>query len=496
MRRYLLTSALFALAANACDAGGKGPVRDDAAGAAHNSQASPDAGELPAHPATPQTTDQDSGLASPGEVTGAVPGDTKAGPAPDQTDAGALLPTEHVTYYRHAKPILDAKCVRCHVAGTVAPFSLDTYEQAKTFAQPSIGAINAGKMPPWKFDPACNDYVGDFSLSVAEKQLLNAWVDGGTLEGDPKDQGPKLDIGESGLSRVDLTLQLPEPYAPAQHPDEYRCFPVPWPKDKTAFMTGFHAVPGNPKIVHHVEVYHVPKAEAAKVQQLDDADSGPGYTCFGGPGAGTGTIGGWAPGGPGYDYPDGIGIQIEPGAVIVVQVHYNTFDTMPAPDQTKVELKVDDTAIKGGYNFWTNAFWSIARQMPIPAGDSDKKYTWTADPTTQLTAGQPLMLYQLALHMHNIGRTGYMKIKAKASGETCLLKISDWDFHWQSGVRLQKPILINPGDTIEMQCGFDNSAAHQALGPDGKPTPPKDMNWGENTSDEMCLGILLWGPKR
>lgn len=404
-------------------------------------------------------------------------------------------PSAGVTYYQHAKPIFDAKCVRCHVEGTVAPFSLDSYERAQTFASVSVSAVNAGKMPPWKFSAGCNDYIGDFSLSNVEKQTLNDWLAGGTLEGDPSKPAPKLDIGDTGLSRVDVTLQLPEPYAPSQHPDEYRCFPVPWPKTAPSFMTGFRAVPGNPKIVHHVEVYHVSAAEASKVQQLDDADPGPGYTCFGGPGAGTGTIGGWAPGSPGYDYPDGVGIEIDPGAVIVVQVHYNTYDKAPQPDQTKVELKVDEQAIKGGYNFWTNPIWSAFKGMPIAAGDPDAKFTFIADPTV-LSGNRPMLLYTSALHMHNIGRTGYMKLKRKDGGEQCLMQISDWDFHWQGGVRLRTPVLVSPGDTIEMQCGFDNSQAHQAIGPDGKQNTPKAMNWGENTSDEMCLGVLLWGPAR
>lgn len=27
----------------------------------------------------------------------------------------------------------------------------------------------------------------------------------------------------------------------------------------------------------------------------------------------------------------------------------------------------------------------------------------------------------------------------------------------------------------------------------GKQQMPRDVNWGERTTDEMCLGVLLWG---
>lgn len=53
-----------------------------------------------------------------------------------------------VQYYRDAKPILDSKCVTCHVAGGIAPFALDTFESTK----PVLGLIKdnvvSKKMPP------------------------------------------------------------------------------------------------------------------------------------------------------------------------------------------------------------------------------------------------------------------------------------------------------------------------------------------------------------
>jgi hypothetical protein len=59
-------------------------------------------------------------------------------------------------------------------------------------------------------------------------------------------------------------------------------------------------------------------------------------------------------------------------------------------------------------------------------------------------------------------------------------------------VRLKQPLLVQPGDVIEMQCRYDNSAANQPSY-QGKQQMPRDVNWGENSTDEMCLGILLWG---
>lgn len=457
---------------------------------AHDAGAKPhDAASAPTHtPTATPTPDEDAASSEmPVEPPVEAPGEPLADPPFEMPAAG-------VTYYQHAKPVIDAKCVRCHVEGTVAPFALNSYELSKKWMKHAMPYIQANTMPPWKFDKGCNEYQGDYSVTDSEKQMLSAWLEGGLLEGDRKSEAPALDIGDKGLSRVDVTLQLPEPYLPTEHPDHYRCFPVKWDEPERSFMTGFRAVPGNPKIVHHVEVYHVTARDAATIQRLDDEDPGPGYTCFGGPGAGDGTIGGWAPGSPGYDYPDGIGIAIDPGAVIVVQVHYNSPEGTTEPDRTKVELKVDKDVTPGGYDFWTNVGWSAFRQMSIKAGNPAANFTWPGDPTT-LAGGKPILVYTAALHMHNLGHTGYMKVKHQDGSEECLLQISDWDFHWQGGVRLKKPIAVNVGDQVEVSCTFDNSQANQPVGADGTQQAPRDVNWGENTSDEMCLGILLWGPQ-
>ncbi len=432
---------------------------------------------------------------------------TSSGGSPQpQGDAGSLseppLPpiSGKVSYYQDVKPFMDAKCVRCHKAGTVAPFSLDTYELAKQYGAAAKGAVMSGSMPPWNFKDGCNEYKANFSLTPMEKATLYAWVDQGMTAGDAAKPGAKIDIDEVGLSRVDVSLQIPEPYTSKQQPDEYRCFPVLWPSKYTTdvFMTGYRAVPSNPRVVHHVEVYYIPRAQVQSVMTKDAADPGPGYTCFGGPGAGNGTVGGWAPGSPGYDYPANVGIKIQPGSAMVIQVHYNTQTAgQSEPDQSKVEFKVDENVVEGGYDFWMNFQWTTGG-MNIPAGKADVAFDWTADPTTLNGgsgfggSGKPMIIYTAGIHMHNLGTTGFMYLRRKDGSRQCIVEISDWDFHWQGGVRLKKPLLVNPGDVIEMQCRFDNSQANQPVY-QGKQQAPRNVNWGENTTDEMCLGILLWG---
>ena len=50
---------------------------------------------------------------------------------------------------------------------------------------------------------------------------------------------------------------IAEPYHPSITPDDYRCFPMAWPKDEVTYLQGFNALPGNSTLVHHIAVYTI-----------------------------------------------------------------------------------------------------------------------------------------------------------------------------------------------------------------------------------------------
>src|SRR5688572_20421093 len=213
-----------------------------------------------------------------------------------------------ITYYKDVKPIVDAKCTMCHVDQGIAPFSLVQYTDFESLEAMIREAVTTRIMPPWLAADGCNDYLGDRSLSDAQIATIRDWIDQGAPAGNPADEGAPLQVEQVALSRVDMTLEMPIEYTPQREPDDYRCFLLDWPETAETFVTGFRAVPGDPAVVHHVIAFYIPPDQAATYEQLDADEAGPGYTCFGGPGAGnqsTGWLGSWAPGSMGTDYPAG-----------------------------------------------------------------------------------------------------------------------------------------------------------------------------------------------
>jgi hypothetical protein len=411
----------------------------------------------------------------------------------DVAGADAGFVPEGVTYYQDVKPILDGKCARCHTEGGIAPFALLDYSDAKAHAGVSMLAINDGIMPPWKAEEGCNDYAGDFSLTDSEIAIFNAWVEADTPEGDPANEGDPIAVEDLRLSRVDVALDMPEPYAPVQTPDDYRCFVIEWPAEysTTQYISGFKAVPGNDSIVHHVIAFLATPDQASDYYALDAGEDGPGYTCFGGPrGPSQEWIGGWAPGGQGFDMPPNTGMKIEPGSLIILQVHYNTLFDDPIADVTGVELKLDSAVDKEVWTQpWANPQW-LSGGMNIPANDDDVMHSFQFD-LTWASDGKPVLIHSAGLHLHNLGTSGLAKInRGTGGGEDCLVQIDDWDFKWQDGYSLKSPVRFDAGDQLYLECHWDNSVQNQVI-VDGQPLPPQDVNWGDGSTDEMCLGVFL-----
>jgi hypothetical protein len=380
------------------------------------------------------------------------------------------------TYYADAKPILDAKCGKCHVEGGIAPFALTTYADANEHKAAIKSAVEARTMPPWPPASDCNTYLNDRSLDDDQIATLGAWVDAGGQEGDASNPAPPLDVGDArALSRVDLEIGMDAAYTMTTTPDEYRCFVLDWPETERVFVTGLGVKPGNAAVVHHVIAFIEPPEQLDEVQALDDADPGPGYQCFGGPGNRADWLGAWVPGSTGYDYPDGTGIAVEPGSKIVMQVHYNSATAGAEPDQTRVELKLDPSVDKEAHiQPWANPQW-LTGGMDIPAATKGVSYDFALDATKVVSNDQPFVIYTAMLHMHQLGRSARLSVDRAAGGEQCLLDIPSWNFHWQGSYPLAETVTFQPGDKMHLECTWDNDTM-------------TDVAWGEGTTDEMCLG--------
>ena len=273
----------------------------------------------------------------------------------------------------------------------------------------------------------------------------------------------------------DLTIQIPAYTSNAAMGDVYRCFVLPTGLTADKFVTAFEAIPGNRAIVHHVLIY----ADTTGVSTtLDAQDPGPGYTSFGGIGTDDAILlGGWVPGSTPTQLPSGFGEKLPKNAKIVMQIHYPA-GTSGMKDSTELHLFFSSSSsIRSVYvtpvlNHYTN----ISPALVIPANTVKSFVESQPIPLTFSMLG-------VAPHMHLLGQNIDVFGVGPAGDTQKYISIPKWDFHWQDFYQFRQIKKVLPGTTLYARATYDNTAAN----PYNPNNPPKTVQVGEATTDEMML---------
>ena len=116
------------------------------------------------------------------------------------------------TFAKDVAPIVYNKCATCHRPGEVAPMSLMSYEDVRPWAKAMKAKVVAREMPPWGADPAQSLKMrNDTSLSQAQIDTIEAWVDAGAPKGNDADMppAPTFASGWTLGREPDYVLEMP-----------------------------------------------------------------------------------------------------------------------------------------------------------------------------------------------------------------------------------------------------------------------------------------------
>jgi hypothetical protein len=402
-----------------------------------------------------------------------------------------------VTYYQDVAPILEARCVTCHVAGGIGPFALDTPAAAVQQALAMKVVTGSGAMPPWPPGPLSPKMLHDRSLSDAQIGVFAAWADEGAPLGDAAHPAPPgipevVDIGVPDFS-VDMGVD----YVPdTALTDDYRCFLLDLRRQDERMITGYRITPGNGRTVHHVITSLFAASDRAALEALDaESPERAGWPCVGGPvptdstAKADGSLGAWVPGVSSVLMPAGTGTALHAGALAVMQVHYNLLAGHD-PDRTRIDVKLAPVGTESSLQPLAT-LRLVRRQLDLPANQAGivEENTLAANVWTlgKFYPDGEAQLLAVAGHMHLLG-THVTIERTNASGTATLLDIPDWDFHWQGSYQLATPIPIRADDRLTIRCVYDNTAERRAA--EGYVGPITDVHWGEGTQDEMCIGYV------
>jgi hypothetical protein len=152
------------------------------------------------------------------------------------------------TYSADIAPIIQDVCMRCHVEGGLGPFTLTSYDEVRRYASRIRKSVLERSMPPWHLDPTIGiqAYNNDISLSREQVDMVLAWVDAGTPEGDPADLPPLPEERwtwgeswelESELGPPDVLVNSGPIPIPAAGQDVWPDVVLPWePLEETRYL--------------------------------------------------------------------------------------------------------------------------------------------------------------------------------------------------------------------------------------------------------------------
>jgi len=423
------------------------------------------------------------------------------------------------TFHKDVESILQKNCQDCHRPGQVAPFSLMGFDQARKRGSDIAHVTGERLMPPW---PASTTFGGPFRdqrvLNQADLATLRAWVEAGCPEGDAKDAPPAREFAADWpLGTPDLVLTMPEPYElGAEGDDEFRVFVLKTDLPVDRWIRAVDFKPGNRKVVHHILAG---VDSSGKARELDAKDPKLGYSAVGGFGDGVPVrnfLPIWTPGSRPRHAPEGTGYVMPSKADLLIQMHYHK-SGKPEADSTQVGLYLSEKPlpkqVQTGFIFpeispeqgmklqakFRSAMATGKRPtldetfedvLVIPAGEAN--YAIKGSSRAGQMMGRPIsrdiLLTSVMPHMHWLGRdfTFEAVLPDEKGTRLPLIRIDRWDFNWQGTYAFAEPIRLPKGTYFETQAHFDNSDANPA----NPSHPPKNVTWGEQTTNEMCIGIF------
>jgi len=435
------------------------------------------------------------------------------------------------TWYADIAPLVSEHCLGCHTDGGIAPFSLESYALAKMWSGSFDGVLPSRTMPPFLAANTadCKPRFGfkdDLRLSDEQIDLFKRWNEAGNPEGDPKTAAPLPNPPERELTDAEVSTKIPATITVSGPGDKFVCFSLTpdlsalAATGAAAALLGDHVLinaaqvhPGNDSIVHHVLVFTDEAGQSAALA----GDKGY-YDCFGGPGLDDPSlVMAWAPGATPLIAPEGVAMVVPTKGRLVMQVHYHPAATEQTDSGTSLQLRGYGSGIPdyvSTLQLIGNARNKAGGLQPGPDDTGAPEFRIPAGATNHtesmlftMPASTPdFRLWAVGTHMHYVGTDMRIGVtRASPGGEPadeCLLDTPKWDFDWQRGYRYDVPIeqapLIKAGDVLNLRCNYDNSMQNanvaNALVEQGL-SEPRDVVLGEETLDEMCLGIFGFAQK-
>ncbi|MDA0927864.1 MAG: hypothetical protein O2861_07265 [Proteobacteria bacterium] len=433
------------------------------------------------------------------------------------TIANNMAEHASLSYVNDIAPIIADNCAECHREGGIAPFAMDSSLAVQGWSPMIREVVLTKRMPPGQIDNKVGHKMkNEMNLSDEEMQKLVRWVDAGSPVDGDTDPLTALTWPDTKwtLGEPDMIVKIPATTVPATGVVDYKDIVVELDLDEERWVRGSEVAPGAPEVLHHIITTVVPpgggedpqalflqainslpedRAAAIRAEMFAAVAAGeqPNIdkifrdnpeidvgALLGGGGPDQASIAGYAPGNSVSLNPEGVGGRLVPGTKLSFQMHYTT-SGKEQTDETEIgiyfypEGYVPEERMGGGVG---NAF-----TIAIPAGAKDHEM----ELVTYIKNDSEI--HSLMPHMHFRGKRMKFTAVYPDGSEEVILSVPAYSFNWQLAHELAEPLAVPGGTKIVAVGAFDNSGQNPY-----NPDPSIEVNWGEQSWEEMFMGFYSW----
>lgn len=383
----------------------------------------------------------------------------------DLTPSPTPAATAEITYHNRISRIFQRNCNDCHHQGGVAPFPLETFKDVRKKRGMIRYSIEEGIMPPWFADNHSGPWVNDRRLLPEDQEALFHWLENGMPEGDPADAPVRREYPDGWrIGEPEVIYQIPEVVeVPAEGVMPYMIYRIETEFPEDRWVQAVEVRPTSIGVVHHVTVHVLPKIVEKGGKNWQKKVGRHGFFI------------GYVPGADHRIYPKHMARRLPAGATLFVRIHYTTNGT-PTTDQTRIGLRFRKDVPP--YEVRCEAVQDRDGLRIPPYADnhthsSDQKSPWD------------VTLLSLMPHMHLRGKSFHYEVFLPNGEVVKLLDVDNYDFNWQFLYVFEDPPSFPQGSIVRATGVFDNSRNNPA-----NPDPSKEIVWGQQTVDEMCIGYV------